>query len=113
MVTPGKGFHPNEAGLGAMLHSGRFQELVHQVAERGAETARRLASEHQDTGAYADSFEVKDGPSLKGDRVASFIVSDDPGAVFIEFGNASREGLHVLGRTASEITDPRGRDDVG
>ena len=66
------------------------KRVLEEYARRGADGARAVGNAIRDTGAYANSIR-QDGTR---------VVSDDPGAMFIEFGSVNNPPFAPLRRGA-------------
>lgn len=78
-------YQPNRESFGRMMKSRPIRRITNRAARAGANYVRSIAP--VDTGAYRDSIRVEDGLSQRGDRVASYVVADDPAAAPLEWGN--------------------------
>ncbi len=90
-------FKPDPAGVAAFAESAGMTAAMAAVAAEGVALAKQYAAPHRVTGAFEASItsEAQDGKAL--------IVADDEAAVWIEFGTNDTEGLHVMGRVATEL----------
>lgn len=99
-MPPG-GHTADSAGIRQMLRAPWLQDEMKAIADRGVEIAQQLALPHVRTGAFAESIHAEVG--VEGDRVAAYLVSDDPAAIAIEYGTTDTEGLFILSRAAIAI----------
>ena len=91
-------FVENRSGIASLGKSDDMQDEMLKAAQAAAEYARSIAPVR--TGAYKASIRAERIPGTG----AAQVVSDDPGAIAIERGDDNtREGFHVLSRTADWI----------
>jgi hypothetical protein len=100
----------NFEGIGKMLRSDEMLEAMLKKAELVKAVAEDIAavsptgSQLSPSGAYKKSFKVfgrKDG-GKHNDRAQATVSSNDPVAVFVEFGTVNMRGDHTLLRALFE-----------
>lgn len=78
-------YERDRRGIGMMLKSPGFAQLVHAAAEHGADAVR--AAVPRDTGRLAASIHVEDD-GVVGDRQQARVVADASHAAAVQWGNA-------------------------
>jgi len=102
-VTPGMVFKPNPDFLSELNDEPGVRATRNAYAETAAVHARAIGEAIRDTGAYARSIRAE----------GNTVLSDDPGAAYIEFGSVHNPPFAPLRRavdaTGATLTD-RGAD---
>lgn len=89
-VTPGVVFKPNPDFMEELVAEPGVIATREEFAQRAAVFARAIGAAIADTGAYAASIHVE----------GARLISDDPGAAYIEFGSVNNPPFAPLRRGA-------------
>jgi hypothetical protein len=103
-------FHPDSAGVGAMLRSDFMQEAMRTHAETIKQRAESIApvahTRRKDyhPGRYRASFHVRvqERGGATHDRAEAIVYNDAPEAFYVEYAHYGEEPYHVLARAAFE-----------
>ena len=79
-------YQRNRSGIGRMLRGKPSYKATRSSAREGARILETVYP--VDTGQSKAAISVESGMALDGERVAAFIVVDDPSAAPLEIGNA-------------------------
>lgn len=103
-------FHPDHAGVGAMLRSDFMQDAMREHAETIKQRAEAIApvahTRRKDyhPGRYKASFHVRvssRGGATK-DRAEAVVYNDAPESFYVEYGSYGEEPYRVIARAAYE-----------
>lgn len=108
------GFDADYRGIGQLLRSPQMQAGLHRIGAHVRDAA--IAAVNTDTGNYAESLrkpsavrvEARGGP--RRDRAVVHVVSDDPGALSIEYGtnrNSQRDAQRPLRKGLESLRELR------
>lgn len=103
-------FHPDHAGVGAMLRSDFIQNAMRDHADKIKTRAESIApvahTRRKDyhPGRYKASFHIRvhDRGGATKDRAEAIVYNDAPESISVEYGKYGEEPYHVLARAAFE-----------